>query len=606
MGRAYERGLAREWLNSAFMRLKGYTVEDNPQIRPTDGLNSVKCPDHRINGTVYDSYAPKVSIRDWNKFINLVEPENEFELMERSLSDMPEFMHEEWRNMQRNHICKGIGEKVSSGQTRNILLNLSDTPGHPKLLSDNKLPEAFKRIKNLERVICIQPKSESPFRGETSGKGETWTDYLECDMEAVQWTAGSSSFSSLPDGGGSGGGNGNSGGGSGGGNGNSGGGGGGGGAAVTGGLGVGGLGAGGGGSFLGMILSGLGILAGIGAIAGLLSLIFSPRDSSKSPSTKASKTAVSTYRRQMPKIIFGKRIKPDSLPRAHDDLKDAVIKMVPPSTLGYSSAKEELDALLDAEYRKLVKQKKFYDFFDSDFVSQLLAACALFIFLASRLVDTLVALATVGDSPHGHILGTHVGVMAFCWLGQRLLQLAFLSFLSGPLKLLLGTCVVSMVIWVVYKATGYLDHVVSGTTYVCHVLWNKTEEYHVEGAKPKRVATAMATITLLQGLSRALKSLSLIGVIFKFPSQVFTPLVVVVKLSGWVEVLGKVAWAVSVLMVVLLVVMALEMALPQGDGGVAQRIGKCAGMRFRGVSVHSLLDALWQDAEKFIDSKPRE
>ena len=320
MGRGYTRGLVREMLNSAFMRLKGYIVEDHPTILPTDGLNSTKRPDHRINGTVYDSFAPKLSIWDWNTLINeAILPDSEFHLTEVTLEDLSEEMVEEWRNLQRGHICKGIKEKVSSGQTRNILLNLSDTPGYSKLLSNNRLPEMFNRIKNLDKVICIYPKSGSPFRGETRGKGEIWRDHLPGDMEAVQWIAGSTGFSSLPDvgrvgsdhGDGDRGSSGSGGGGGGGGDGGvgigvcigvgAGVGVGGSGGAADGGSGGGGGGAGDGsggsgsggsfrsgvpcvrpGSYLGTLLTSLGLVAAIGAIAGLLSWISSSRELSKS------------------------------------------------------------------------------------------------------------------------------------------------------------------------------------------------------------------------------------------------------------------------------------------------------------------------------------
>ena len=633
MGRGYIRGLVREMLNSAFMRLKGYIVEDHPTILPTDELNSTKCPDHRINGTIYDSFAPKLSIWDWNTLINeaILVPESEFHLTEVTLDDLSEEMVEEWRNLQRGHICKGIREKVSSGQTRNILLNLSDTPGYSKLLSNNRLPNMFNRINNLETVICIYPKLGSPFRGETRGKGEIWRDYLPGDMESVQWIAGSTDFSSLPDGDrvgsvhgdGDRGSSGSSGGG-------------GSGVGIGVGIGVGaGFGVGGrggragdgcddsdsggssrggstcvpSGSYLGTLLTSLGLVAAIGAIAGILSWISSSRNSSKSRHgfTKASKTAVGMYRRQIPKIAYSKNTKLESLPKAHRDMKDAAIELIPPSTPDYSSVREEIDELIDAEYGKLVVQKKIYDFLDNNFINPLLTACMLFFYLVSRLVDTLVTTATTGDSPHGRILGTHVGVMMFCWIGQRLLQLVFLSILSGPLKLLLSACLISIVIWLVYQFTGYLAHLASGTTYICHVLWEKAEEYHMEGTKvamPKRAAVAMATIIFLHALSRSLKSISVISVIFKFPSQVLTPLIVVVKIFGWVEVLSKIVWLLSLLMVVLLVILALEMTLPQAEGGVAQKISKYTSMQCKGVSVHGLMDMLWQDSETFIDSKP--
>ena len=598
MERGFTRGLVREMLNSALMRLKGYTVEDHPTILPTDGLNSTKCPDHRINGTVYDSYAPKLSIRDWNRLINEgILPESEFHYAEVTFEDFSEEMVEEWRNLQRQHICRGIKAKVKSGQTRNILLNLSDTPGYSKLLSNNRLPEMFNEINSLENVICIYPKLHSPFRGETRGKGEIWQDYLPGDMEAVQWIAGSTGFSSLSDvnrvdGDGDGDGDRShaSGGGSGGGGG------------AGAGVGV------GGGSCLGTILTTLGLVTIIGGIADLVSWICSSRDSFKSRRnvTKVSKTAVGMYRRQISKIAYSRNINLGILQAIHDGMREAALEVIPPSTPDYSSVREEIGKTIDAEYGKLVMQKQVYDFLDNNFINPLLTACMLFFYLVSRIVDTLVTTAATGDGPHGRILGTHVGVMMFCWISQRLLQLVFLSILSGPLKLLLSVCLVSMVIWLVYRFTGYLAYLASITTYICHMLWEKAEEYHMEGTKvamPKRAAIAMATIIFLHALSRCLKSISVISVIFKFPSQMLTPLIVVVKVFSWVEVLSKIVWLLSLLMVVLLVILTLEMTLPQVEGGVAQKISKFTSMQCKGVSVHSLMDMLWQDSETFIDSK---
>ena len=71
-----------------------------------------------------------------------------------------------------------------------------------------------------------------------------------------------------------------------------------------------------------------------------------------------------------------------------------------------------------------------------------------------------------------------------------------------------------------------------------------------------------------------------------------TPLIVVVKIFVWVEVLSKIAWLLSLLMVVLLVILALEMILPQDEGGVARKISKYSSLQYKGVSVHGLMDML--------------
>ena len=105
------------------------------------------------------------------------------------------------------------------------------------------------------------------------------------------------------------------------------------------------------------------------------------------------------YRRQIPKIAYSKNTKRDGLPKSHDDMKNAAIKLIPPSTPDYSSVREETDKLIDAEYEKLVVQKQIYDFVDNNFINPLLTACVLFFYLVSRLVDTLVTTATTGTVP---------------------------------------------------------------------------------------------------------------------------------------------------------------------------------------------------------------
>ena len=107
------RGLVRENLNSDFMRLKNYEVIDNPKLKPSDGVSSLKRPDHRIDGTIFDSYAPAHSIKSWDWFY--VDAESEFDLWERCRSDFSPEMLKDWQRIQKKLIQKRITEKVSAG-----------------------------------------------------------------------------------------------------------------------------------------------------------------------------------------------------------------------------------------------------------------------------------------------------------------------------------------------------------------------------------------------------------------------------------------------------------------------------------------------------------
>ena len=111
------RGLVREKLNSDFMRLKKYKVIDDPIIKPSEalklGLKLRKNPDHRINGKIFDSLAPKleVTLQRWALGQLIVDKFDDVEC----LDDLPLWARKSWWNVQREYFKKKIENKVRAG-----------------------------------------------------------------------------------------------------------------------------------------------------------------------------------------------------------------------------------------------------------------------------------------------------------------------------------------------------------------------------------------------------------------------------------------------------------------------------------------------------------
>lgn len=116
MTRENIRSLNRENESAQILSTSGFTVEQNPYVPGR------KDPDYRINGEVFDNYAPKTS--------------------------------------SVRNIWSGVKEKIDSGQTTNVVINMSDTKvSIPSLQQQlNKWP-----ILGLDKVIVID-KSGNPVR----------------------------------------------------------------------------------------------------------------------------------------------------------------------------------------------------------------------------------------------------------------------------------------------------------------------------------------------------------------------------------------------------------------------------------------------------------
>ncbi|MBS0221260.1 MAG: hypothetical protein JSR91_11015 [Proteobacteria bacterium] len=107
------RGLTRENESARFLADKGYNVEQSPKVPGS------KNPDYRINGEVYDNYAPA-------------------------------------KNTSVRNVAGRIQNKVTSGQTERVVVNLDDSSITPEQLLGQltKYP-----IPGLRSVIAISPKS---------------------------------------------------------------------------------------------------------------------------------------------------------------------------------------------------------------------------------------------------------------------------------------------------------------------------------------------------------------------------------------------------------------------------------------------------------------
>nr|WP_241593371.1 hypothetical protein [Rosenbergiella epipactidis] len=110
------RSLQRENEGATILSKNGYHVEQNPVTA------GVKNPDYKINGEVFDNIAPKT-------------------------------------NSVRNIYDRAL-EKVNSGQTNNVVINLADTKA-----SISDLQKQFNDwpIKGLDKVIAID-QSGNPIR----------------------------------------------------------------------------------------------------------------------------------------------------------------------------------------------------------------------------------------------------------------------------------------------------------------------------------------------------------------------------------------------------------------------------------------------------------
>lgn len=114
----FKRGIELENQSADILASRGYRVEQNPTLseadRIRDGIAPNKNPDYRIEGKIFDGYAP--------------------------------------RTESVGGVYDGIAQKVSAGQAHRIVVNLADTPVRPgdiqQALRDNP-------IAGLQEVIII-------------------------------------------------------------------------------------------------------------------------------------------------------------------------------------------------------------------------------------------------------------------------------------------------------------------------------------------------------------------------------------------------------------------------------------------------------------------
>lgn len=117
-GPGFKRGIARENQSADILARQGYRVEQGPRLshadRLRDGIGPGKNPDYRIEGRVFDGYAPT--------------------------APTPRGVYD------------GVAGKVSAGQTHRVVVNLGDTPVRP-----GEVQGLFRQrpIPGLQEVIVI-------------------------------------------------------------------------------------------------------------------------------------------------------------------------------------------------------------------------------------------------------------------------------------------------------------------------------------------------------------------------------------------------------------------------------------------------------------------
>ena len=200
------------------MRRKGYDVIDDPPLPPSDDRSMVTNYDHCIDGVGYDSCSPMLAFGSGSEARHL-----KFDALERSgqaigpiegqasMSHRSEFFEEhEYPALMKlcaKFVAKRVESKVCSGQTRNLLLNLSDLPianlanqgsVDYKSFCNSHLVEVLSTIPNLDSAVAIFPLENAPHRGIVSGgDGEEWAVHLIDDMEGLEWKKGWSNFEQL-------------------------------------------------------------------------------------------------------------------------------------------------------------------------------------------------------------------------------------------------------------------------------------------------------------------------------------------------------------------------------------------------------------------------
>ena len=113
----HERSLQRENESADRLMENGYNVEQNPLIKTTDNIREGAQPDYRINGEIFDNYAPN------NK------------------ADV-----EQIRNQ--------ISRKVKRKQTYRIIINLDDSD---VAITDIKtMLRIRKPVQNLQQLIILK------------------------------------------------------------------------------------------------------------------------------------------------------------------------------------------------------------------------------------------------------------------------------------------------------------------------------------------------------------------------------------------------------------------------------------------------------------------
>jgi hypothetical protein len=185
-----QRSIRRQNEAADVLAYAGYRVENCPTVTSADGLAALKdSPDYRIEGLIFDGYAPfsllASAANPLLAFQSLTEADRqeagakmkeilalytlgrmeqqekfEFDEFDDDISDTSVWA--EYRKAKLAYalaaISSQIRQKVSSGQTRNVVVNLADSICTPENVIGQLVESPVSRLSNL---ICINPRRDA-------------------------------------------------------------------------------------------------------------------------------------------------------------------------------------------------------------------------------------------------------------------------------------------------------------------------------------------------------------------------------------------------------------------------------------------------------------
>ncbi|MGH7868076.1 MAG: hypothetical protein ACREP9_10730, partial [Candidatus Dormibacteraceae bacterium] len=184
-----QRAIRRQNEAAAVLAYAGYRVENSPTITANDGLSAGKEPDFRIEGLIFDGYAPfsemisaanpllaylaideKERQEVGAKMKEVLSLYGEARMEQREREEFDEYEDDISNALVWQSYCKAklayalaaitthIRQKGSSGQTHNVVANLADSICTAQNLI-GQLTES--PVSGLATLICIKPKGDA-------------------------------------------------------------------------------------------------------------------------------------------------------------------------------------------------------------------------------------------------------------------------------------------------------------------------------------------------------------------------------------------------------------------------------------------------------------